>query len=92
MNSMKLFLFSPVENGLRTETDVYKDEGETYPIFTDNASRIKKLANGAGSARWWWERSPIVTYSGSFCVVNSSGYANYTNASASGGVCFGFCI
>ena len=91
-NSMKLFLFSPVENGLRTETDVYKDEGETYPIFTDNASRIKKLANGAGSANWWWERSPIVAYSYGFCFVNSNGGANTNVASYSGGVCFGFCI
>lgn len=92
MNSMKLFLFSPVENGLRTETDVYKDEGETYPIFTDNASRIKKLANGAGSANWWWERSPLVASSSYFCVVSSSGGASNYNASASSGVCFGFCI
>lgn len=90
--SMKLFLLSPIENGLRTTTDVYKDEGETYPIFTDNASRIKNLANGAGSAYWWWERSPAVTHSGHFCHVNSGGFANNTNASGSYGVCFGFCI
>ena len=91
-NSMKLFLFSPVENGLRTETDVYKDEGETYPIFTDNASRIKKLANGAGSAYWWWERSPYTGSSTYFCGVHSNGGATSGSASNSNGVCFGFCI
>lgn len=90
--SMKLFLFSPIENGLRTTTDVYKDEGETYPIFTDNASRIKNLANGAGSAYWWWERSPFVTTSSYFCIVHSGGGADYNFASHSYGVCFGFCI
>lgn len=90
--SMKVFLFSPVETGLRTTTDVYKDEGETYPIFTDNASRIKYLANGTGSANYWWERSPHATYSTSFCSVNSGGSANGNSASNSYGVCFGFCI
>ncbi len=90
--SMKLFLFSPIENGLRTTTDVYKDEGETYPIFTDNNSRIKRLANGAGSADWWWERSPYAGYSATFCFVISNGGASYSGASHSGGVCFGFCI
>ena len=89
---MKLFLFSPIENGLRTTTDVYKDEGETYPIFTDNASRIKNLANGAGSANCWWERSPNVTYSNYFCGVYSGGGAYNGYASTSSGVCFGFCI
>ena len=89
---MKLFLFSPIENGLRTTTDVYKDEGETYPIFTDNASRIKNLANGAGSADWWWQRSPYAGYSTTFCIVNSNGSAYSGYASYSSGVCFGFCI
>ena len=91
-NSMKLFLFSAIENGLRTTTAVYKDEGETYPIFTDNASRIKKLANGSGSAHNWWERSPYATNSASFCNVSSGGGANYNGASYSYGVCFGFCV
>lgn len=89
--SMKLFLFSPIENGLRTTTAVYQDEGETYPIFTDNASRIKYLANGAGSANTWWERSPGAASSTYFCSVNSGGGA-VGSASSSYGVCFGFCI
>lgn len=91
-DSMKLFLFSAIENGLRTTTDVYKDEGETYPIFTDNASRIKKLSNGTGSANYWWERSPYPTNSASFCSVASFGSASTSAASYSYGVCFGFCI
>ena len=90
--SMKLFLFSAIETGLRTTTAVYKDEGETYPIFTDNASRIKYQANGAEAADWWWERSPHTGYSANFCYVSSSGNAGYVSASALGGVCFGFCI
>lgn len=91
-DSMKLFLFSAIENGLRTTTAVYKDEGETYPIFTDNTSRIKYLENGAGSAYNWWERSPVAASSTGFCIVYSSGIAISNNAYNSYGVCFGFCV
>lgn len=89
--SMKLFLFSEAECFSAT-TYSAAGEGEVYPIFTDNASRIKKLANGAGSANAWWERSPIASYSAGFCGVNSGGGAGISNASYSRGVCFGFCI
>lgn len=65
-------------------------EGNLYPIFTDNASRIKKVN---GSAYWWWERSPYASYSSGFCHVYSGGTAyNYGLASLSGGVAVGFCI
>lgn len=90
--SMKLFLFSAIENCLRTTTNVYKDEGETYPIFTDNASRIKRLTNGAGSAHTWWERSPSASLSNGFCMVTGIGNASSDGASNSCGVCFGFCL
>ncbi len=90
-DSMKLFLFSEVEC-FGTTTYSVAGEGEVYPIFTDSASRIKKLSNGAGSAYSWWERSPNASSSTGFCIVTSSGTANATSASNSRGVCFGFCI
>lgn len=89
--SMKLFLFSEAECFSATTYSV-AGEGEVYPIFTDNASRIKKLANGAGSAYTWWERSPYASYSTGFCYVYSAGGAYGASASFSRGVCFGFCI
>lgn len=63
-----------------------------YPIFTDNASRIKRLNNGSGSAQWYWEASPIASYTAYFCRVDSDGSASLGNASPAGGVCFGLCI
>lgn len=63
-----------------------------YPIFTDNASRIKKLNNGSGSANWYWEASPHASYAASFCIVHSNGSADYNDASYAYGVCFGLCI
>ena len=61
-----------------------------YPIFTDNASRIKKMNNGGGSAQWYWLASPDATNATNFCNVNSDGSSNNNNnASNSNGVCFG---
>lgn len=85
--SMKLFLFSPTETGLGS-----KDEGETYPIFTNNASRIKRKANGTGGASTWWERSPSAANSTAFYSVNSNGLSGTLAANTSCGVCFGFCV
>lgn len=85
--SMKLFLFSQIETGLGTG-----DEGETYPIFTDNASRIKRKANGTGNANSWWVRSRNAANSAAFHAVNSNGLGGALAANTSCGVCFGFCV
>lgn len=75
-----------------TTTPPYRDEGKPYPIFTNDASRIKYLANGAGAAYSWWERSPYRDYSSSFVSVNTSGYPNYGSwAGSRYGVALGFC-
>ena len=64
-----------------------------YPIFTDNASRIKKLNNGIGQANVYWEASPAAASSTGFCITHSSGAPDdYYNATSSCGVCFGLCI
>ena len=63
-----------------------------YPIFTGNASRIKRLNNGSGSANWYWEASPTASHTAHFCRVNSSGSSNDSSASNTSGVCFGLSI
>ena len=63
-----------------------------YPIFTDNASRIKRLNNGSGAENWYWEASPIASYAASFCYVTSNGSAADRTASNASGVCFGLSI
>lgn len=90
-NNMSVFLFSEVEC-FGTITYSAAGEGTQYPIFTDAASRVKYLSNGAGSAHYWWERSPYASSATYFCNVSSSGGANSSGASNSRGVCFGFCI
>lgn len=63
-----------------------------YPIFTNNASRIKKMNNGGGSAQWYWLASPRATNAARFCTVDSDGSSNGDDASGSNGVCFGLCV
>jgi len=61
-------------------------------LFTDDASRIKYLNNGAGAASHWWLRSPHMTNATNFYGISSGGWYSSYGASLAGGVCFGFCI
>ena len=86
-DSMKLWLFS------NKELDgSYSDEGTRYAYYTQNTSLVKRTSNGAGSANYWWLRSPYTGNDSSFrCVLGGGGVGNH-GASNSCGVCFGFCV
>lgn len=90
-NAMKLFLFSEIEI-FGTTTYSASGEGAQYPYFATAGNRIKHLANGTGSAYWWWERSSNASASVNFCCVFSNGNASDNGADFSNGVCFGFCV
>ena len=83
-----LFLLSEIEI-FGTTTYSVAGEGTQYEWYKAGNSRIKKVN---GSAYSWWERSPHSGNTDSFCIVNSSGTANYGNATNSYGVSFGFCV
>lgn len=89
--SMKVFLFSEIEV-FGSVTYSKSGEGSQYAYFATGATKIKYLTNGAGSAYYWWERSPYASNSTSFCYVYGSGSAGANYASISRGVCFGFCV
>ena len=56
------------------------------PFFAEDQARRKTYL-------WYaWLRSPYASYSNHFCIVNTSGAANYNSASYSLGVAPGFCI
>ena len=84
-----LWLASMKEVGLLTTSTGYSGEGETYPLFTDNASRIKKVN---GSAAYWWSRSPSTGSSTVFDCIASSGSNYSSHASNSYGVVLGLCV
>lgn len=88
----KLFLFSGTEVGTVTSAP-YNTEGKLYPIFSDNASRIKYKSDG--SAYHWWLRSPYVSISYGtyyFLYVSTSGAYNPNTAYNTYGVVLGFGI
>lgn len=80
------------ESSYSPATEHTTGNARRYPIFTNNASRIKKMNNGGGSAQWYWLASPRATNATDFCSVNSGGSSNDGDASYSGGVCFGLCV
>ena len=89
-SSDKLWLMSRVEVFGGSKPSYTPDgEGIQYPIFTDNANRIKQV-NGSNS--YYWLRSPRVDSSRLFCYILDDGYLFDGNASNSRGVVFGFCI
>lgn len=80
------------ESSYSPTTEHTTGNARQYPIFTNNASRIKKMNNGGGSAQWYWLASPYATNATHFCNVASGGSSDRNNASGSGGVCFGLCV
>lgn len=83
-----LFLLSEIEIFGATQYSK-AGEGVQYEYYAAGNPTVKKVN---GSASYWWERSPYGSNTTSFCLVDSSGYANYANASNSNGVAFGFCV
>lgn len=87
--SDSLWLPSMIELNILTTSTGYSGEGSPYPLFTDNASRIKKVN---GSAAIWWSRSPYTGSSTYFQCVRSSGDNSGNAASNAYGVCLGLCV
>ena len=86
--SDKLFTFSEMEVYGST-TNSYRGEGKQYDYYKAGNSKVKKVS---GTASVWWLRSPIAAASNNFCIVNTKGLGSNNIASASNGVCFGFCF
>ena len=92
-DAVQIFLLSVNEvAGTQSDSWVSNNEGSRYPVFSSNASRVKKLSNGISAAQSWWLRSPRLGASYLFCNVGPIGSMNISDASDSFGVCFGFCI
>lgn len=88
----KVFLPGCTEVGFTLQSSTESGQ-KTFPIFTNNKSRIKKLSNGSGDAQQWWTRSPSYYDRYSFVSVYSGGGNNrYDCPYNSRGVCFCFCV
>lgn len=84
----KVWLLSTVE--LTGASSIgYAGEGTLYPIFTDNASRIKRVNNVANN---YWTRSPVSSNNQEFCFVNTAGAVERSVAANTMGIPLGFCV
>ena len=91
-----LFLLSAAEVGFGTDAP-YGDEvdsgayNKAMPIFTGSNARIRKTANGTGSAQTWWLRSADYSSTSNYRNVTNNGIAISTSAASGAYVAFGFC-
>lgn len=84
----KLFLLSEVELFGSTHYSA-AGEGTQYDYYKAGNSKVKYQN---GSATFWWERSPNVSESASFCLVFTNGIVSNDYASRANGVSFAFCF
>lgn len=82
--SYNIWLLSEAEVFGSVSYTVGSDEGTQYPIFTDNASRIKQYP--------WGLRSLYLSSANSLVAVNSDGSVGYCGPNMSIGVLAGLCI
>lgn len=59
---------------------------QQYQYYKNGNSKVKYRHNSTGSTAYWWERSPYYYSSSSFCIVNTSGDANFYYARNSYGL------
>lgn len=85
----ELWLLSEIEIFGKTTYSV-SGEGEQYAFYKSGNNRFRY--NKRGSTERWWERSPNADGSNYFCIVDGSGFADYSGASVAYGVSFGFCV
>lgn len=91
-----VYLFQPSlqEMGAHGNNSNYMgDSMGTINVYTDNASRIKALANNAGSSNAYWLRTCTPNDSTKMSTIGSDGTNTYVYSNTTErGVCFGFCI
>lgn len=62
-------------NGYSNNTEAACKDLVQFEYYKTTTNRIKK-AGDAGSADYWWERSPDASHETSFCIVSSDGSVN----------------
>lgn len=89
----KIFLAAEIEVFGSTNYSV-AGEGSQYQYYKNATANRYKMPkwNSSYVSNYWWERSPRSGYASFFCIVHSSGGANYDNANYASGVAPCLCI
>ena len=79
--------------GNRTYSNQYeKNYQAQYAYYSAGNSKVKYRHSATGSTAYWWERSPRYNVSNHFCIVNTNGTANFSNAWYSSGLAPAFMV
>ena len=89
-----LFFLSEFEvQGVRSYANQYEQNYQAqYDYYKAGNSKVKYRHDATGTAVWHWCRSAFCYNSRGFCVVDTSGSANGSDAYISGGLAPGFCV
>lgn len=86
----KVWLLSDRELNAEDSNYVVAGQGEPYPLFTNNTSRIK--ANPETGKLIYWTRSTGTDGQHFFRYIDASGNPNSNGGGNQGGIAFAFCI
>lgn len=86
-----IWIASMDELGFSTSDTHIVGQGECYPTFTDNASRLRCLS-GSTSAINWWTRTHSLSNQHSFRYIMANGWHNNIGQIGNIHIVFGFCI
>ena len=88
------FLLSEYEVfGMISRGNTYESKKQAqYSYYSAGNSKVKYKHSETSTAVYWWLRSPVVTYSGSFTNVSTGGTLGSFSANYSLGFAPGFCV
>ena len=79
--------------GNRTYSNQYEKNYQVqYAYYSAGNSKVKYRHSSTGSSAYWWERSPNYYTNNLFCLVYTTGTANYNNARGSSGLAPAFMV
>jgi hypothetical protein len=94
----ELFLLSAAEVGFSAAQTPYLQEIDpdaedvTFPVFTNNDSRLKRRYNGGGEVVGWWLRSPKSDSSQNFYIPRDDGAENWGSSHYTNGISWACCM
>ncbi len=93
LDYLPLLAEQEIFGGNRTYSNQYEKNSQVqYAYYSAGNSKVKYRHSATGSTAYWWERSPFYTTNTNFCLVTTTGNANFTYAWSSYGLAPAFMV
>ena len=93
LDYLPLLAEQEIFGGNRTYSNQYEKNSQVqYAYYSAGNSKVKYRHSATGSTAYWWERSPYSGAAYTFCVVNTSGGASYSDSRLSSGLAPAFMV